>query len=155
VAAAGGGAQAWTTALEKHVAFFDTDNDGIVSFSETEQGEETTVDHASSSPLPSFIGLGSFFASTAGRRRRRRLLILAFVCMHAGLRAIGLGAIEAAASATLINGAIGPKTRPVRPCSFFHLSNTRTQSHAVSMFPWALNPCHISSGLLLVVRAQC
>uniref|UniRef100_A0A453PIE6 EF-hand domain-containing protein n=1 Tax=Aegilops tauschii subsp. strangulata TaxID=200361 RepID=A0A453PIE6_AEGTS len=55
----------WTTALEKHVAFFDTDNDGIVSFSETEQG----------------------------------------------LRAIGLGAIEAAASATLINGAIGPKTR--------------------------------------------
>ncbi|XP_020170106.1 probable peroxygenase 5 [Aegilops tauschii subsp. strangulata] len=65
-AAAGGGAPAWTTALEKHVAFFDTDNDGIVSFSETEQG----------------------------------------------LRAIGLGAIEAAASATLINGAIGPKTRP-------------------------------------------
>ncbi|KAM3243541.1 hypothetical protein ACQJBY_055465 [Aegilops geniculata] len=59
-------APAWTTALEKHVAFFDTDNDGIVSFSETEQG----------------------------------------------LRAIGLGAIEAAASATLINGAIGPKTRP-------------------------------------------
>ncbi|KAF7090901.1 hypothetical protein CFC21_093581 [Triticum aestivum] len=65
-AAAGGSAPAWTTALEKHVAFFDTDNDGIVSFSETEQG----------------------------------------------LRAIGLGAIEAAASATLINGAIGPKTRP-------------------------------------------
>ncbi|VAI49134.1 unnamed protein product [Triticum turgidum subsp. durum] len=59
-------APVWTTALEKHVAFFDTDNDGIVSFSETEQG----------------------------------------------LRAIGLGAIEAAASTTLINGAIGPKTRP-------------------------------------------
>ncbi|KAF7085743.1 hypothetical protein CFC21_089140 [Triticum aestivum] len=59
-------APAWTTDLEKHVAFFDTDNDGIVTFSETEQG----------------------------------------------LRAIGLGVLEATASATLINGAIGPKTRP-------------------------------------------
>ncbi|KAE8775738.1 putative peroxygenase 4 [Hordeum vulgare] len=65
-AASAAAAPAWTTDLEKHVAFFDTDNDGIVTFSETEQG----------------------------------------------LRAIGLGVLEATASATLINGVIGPKTRP-------------------------------------------
>ncbi|EMS47113.1 hypothetical protein TRIUR3_10867 [Triticum urartu] len=70
---ADGGASAWTTALQKHVAFFDADNDGIVSFFETEQG----------------------------------------------LRAIGLGAAEATVKATLINGVIGPKTRPVR-CSISH-----------------------------------
>jgi len=64
--AADGGAPAWTTALQKHVAFFDTDNDGIVTYSETE----------------------------------------------AGLRAIGLGAATATAAAALINGVIGPKTRP-------------------------------------------
>uniref|UniRef100_A0A453PIB4 EF-hand domain-containing protein n=4 Tax=Aegilops tauschii subsp. strangulata TaxID=200361 RepID=A0A453PIB4_AEGTS len=66
VASADGGAPAWTTALQKHVAFFDADSDGIVSFSETERG----------------------------------------------LRAIGLGAAEATVKATLINGVIGPKTRP-------------------------------------------
>ncbi|XP_047079944.1 probable peroxygenase 5 [Lolium rigidum] len=65
-AAAAGGAPTWTTELQQHVAYFDTDNDGIVTYSETE----------------------------------------------AGLRRIGLGAISAAAAATLINGVIGPKTRP-------------------------------------------
>ncbi|KAI4967952.1 hypothetical protein ZWY2020_008668 [Hordeum vulgare] len=37
-AASASAAPAWTTDLEKHVAFFDTDNDSIVTFSETEQG---------------------------------------------------------------------------------------------------------------------
>ncbi|CAM0944325.1 unnamed protein product [Alopecurus aequalis] len=64
--AADGGAPTWTTALQQHVAFFDTDKDGIVTYSETQ----------------------------------------------AGLRAIGLGAVTATAAAALINGAIGPKTRP-------------------------------------------
>jgi hypothetical protein len=49
--AAAGGAPVWTTALEKHVAFFDTDNDGIVTYSETEAGDQMAMDRATS-PLP-------------------------------------------------------------------------------------------------------
>uniref|UniRef100_A0ACD5ZJK7 Uncharacterized protein n=1 Tax=Avena sativa TaxID=4498 RepID=A0ACD5ZJK7_AVESA len=65
-AAAAGGAPVWTTALQQHVAYFDSDNDGIVTYSETEEG----------------------------------------------LRRIGLGVATATAAAALINGVIGPKTRP-------------------------------------------
>ncbi|CAN6246206.1 unnamed protein product [Urochloa humidicola] len=54
------------TELQKHVAFFDRNHDGIITFDETSQG----------------------------------------------LQDVGLGAIEAKASAALINAALGPKTRP-------------------------------------------
>ncbi|XP_066322545.1 probable peroxygenase 4 [Miscanthus floridulus] len=54
------------TELQKHVAFFDRDHDGIITFDETYQG----------------------------------------------LRDVGVGEVTAKASAALINGALGPKTRP-------------------------------------------
>uniref|UniRef100_M8AN17 Uncharacterized protein n=1 Tax=Aegilops tauschii TaxID=37682 RepID=M8AN17_AEGTA len=95
VASADGGAPAWTTALQKHVAFFDADSDGIVSFSETERG----------------------------------------------LRAIGLGAAEATVKATLINGVIGPKTRPstVDQLTTTGQINRGNQSNAIEGSPstWA------------------
>uniref|UniRef100_A0A0E0K4Z0 EF-hand domain-containing protein n=1 Tax=Oryza punctata TaxID=4537 RepID=A0A0E0K4Z0_ORYPU len=54
------------TELQKHVAFFDSDHDGIISFSET----------------------------------------------YNGFRALGFGVVTSELSATLINGALGPKTKP-------------------------------------------
>ncbi|CAN6233555.1 unnamed protein product [Urochloa humidicola] len=69
-AADDGAAAPWSSAgmteLQKHVAFFDRNHDGIITFDETSQG----------------------------------------------LQDVGLGAIEAKASAALINAALGPKTRP-------------------------------------------
>ncbi|CAO2040778.1 unnamed protein product [Urochloa humidicola] len=69
-AADDGAAARWSSAgmteLQKHVAFFDRNHDGIITFDETSQG----------------------------------------------LQDVGLGAIEAKASAALINAALGPKTRP-------------------------------------------
>ncbi|KAF0932546.1 hypothetical protein E2562_010429 [Oryza meyeriana var. granulata] len=66
-AAEGGNAPAGnTTELQKHVAFFDSHHDGIISFSET----------------------------------------------YKGFRALGFGVVISKLSATFINGALGPKTRP-------------------------------------------
>jgi hypothetical protein len=123
-AAAAGGAPTWTTELQQHVAYFDTDNDGIVTYSETEAGVTKMAIDRPSSPKLAFP---SFLRSPNGES-------LAVFCIYswtlltsnfglwytwtvAGLRRIGLGGIAATAAATLINGVIGPKTRPVRSCS--------------------------------------
>jgi len=44
--------------------------------------------------------------------------------MHAGLTAVGVGEVTAKASAALINGALGPKTRPV-----LYLAHARLSEH--------------------------
>jgi hypothetical protein len=93
------------TDLQKHVSFFDSNGDGVISINETYNGELLV-----SSPFQSFVHplhyiCCDFFTTITWSR----------LGIVSGFRNLGFGVAMSTTSATFINGALASKTRPVKP----------------------------------------